>query len=113
MSYIFFVYEGQDLDEIFKLGFSVSSILASFPEHWRPLFDEHIWPRPDGWIRVSSEDLKMHLGQSFGPGYEPDYIPECYRDDGLYPSQVITYEDYVEMLGGKSFLSNDLEGLLW
>ena len=113
MSYIFFVYKGQDLDEIFQLGFSVSSRLVSFPETWRTLFDEHIWPVSNGWIRVSSEDLKMHLGQSFGHEYEPDYIPKCYRDDGLYPSQVITYEDYVEMLGGKGFLSNDLEGLLW
>lgn len=113
MSYIFYVYKGQDLDEIFQLGFCANSKLFSFPEPWGALFDEHIWPVSNGWIRVSSEDLKMHLGQSFGPSYEPDYIPKCYRDDGLYPSQVITYEDYVEMLSGKSFLSNDLEGLLW
>ena len=111
--YVFFVRERQDLSEIFDLGFRVKGSFVRDYSDWRRFSENHIWPKENGWIRVSREDPTEHLGQSFGHNYTPEKIPSVYREDGDWPCEVITYDEYVEMLGGGSgFLADDLKGVL-
>lgn len=111
--YVFFVRERQDLSEIFDLGFRVRDTLVRDYPDWRQFPEDHIWPKQNGWIRVSREDPTEHLGQSFGANYTPEAIPTVYLEDGDWPCEVITYDQYVEMLGGDSgFLADDLFDLL-
>ena len=111
--YIFFVRERQDLSEIFDLGFRVRADYVRGYSNWRQFAEDHIWPQSNGWIRVYREDPTRHLGQSFGNNYTPEKIPTVYLEDGDWPYEVITYDQYVEMLSGDSgFLADDLFDLL-
>ena len=111
--YIFFVRDCQNLSEIFDLGFRVrTDLVLDYPD-WREFAEDHIWPKTNDWIRVSREDPTKHCGQSFGNNYTPEKIPTVYLEDGNWPCEVITYDQYVEMLGGGSgFLADDLFDLL-
>lgn len=111
--YAFFVSERQDLSEIFDLGFRVSQHLTKDFSNWRQFAEDHIWPQRNGWIRVSHEHPAEHLGQSFGNRHTPEIVPNVYLENGEWPCEIITYDQYVELLGGGSgFLANDLKGVL-
>ena len=111
--YCFFVNHCQNLSEIFDLGFRVKDTLDNGYSDWRQFAEDHIWPKENGWIRVSREEPTEHLGQSFGNIFTPETIPTVYLEDGCWPCEVITYDQYVELLGGGSgFLVDDLFDLL-
>ena len=111
--YIFFVRDCQNLSEIFDLGFRVKDTLVRDYPDWRQFDKDHIWPKTNGWIRVSRQHPTEHLGQSYGNSCTPETIPSVYLEDGTWPCEVITYDQYVELLGGGSgFLVNDLFDLL-
>lgn len=109
--YTFFVRERQDLSEIFDLGFRVKDDFVEKYSDWRRFAEDYLWPKQNGWIRVSREDPTEHLGQSFGNKFTPETIPSAYLEDGAWPCEVITYDQYVEILGG-GFLIDDLKGVL-